>query len=566
MRMAKIGLLLDEQAAVDKWAKQENVFAFYIREVLDHLGIPYQNLSKETASLEEIDLLITGLLNESQQALTQLLSFVEEGGTVIHLSDSPKLANWTGYKSVCGGAGYGYTPKELGHRKPVRFLKTNHWYNGEPAGWNAKSGFLVSGSPAGQILSELWTVIQAGNGKIVHCQADIPYSIVGIQQGVEPILHDGEPAPDGTAGIDDGLLKADDGFTLDWSIDRAATETGMKYFSEAHADKWREVLVHKLAELALEKGLTVPFVGRWPEGIEHIATISHDSDFNLEESADITLSLLKECGVYSTWCMIEPGYERPLYERIKQEGHELAFHYNALEAEGGLWSESEFKRQLQDLKSKADLKTVYTNKNHYTRFEGWGELFEWCEKEGIQVDQSRGPSKKGNIGFLFGTCLPYYPIAWHTENNRQYDILELGFLTQDLDHHALADTSVIDPFLEEVKRIGGVAHFLFHQLHFLEQPKVSEAFRKLVKAARANKFEFWTSKQISIWERARRKVKIEGVSASGEPNVSGAVSGANTVIWVPVPKKADLAAEAAEVRYGHLCLKKILSHKQAQTS
>ncbi|KZZ86053.1 hypothetical protein [Bacillus sp. SJS] len=566
MRMAKIGLLLDEQAAADKWTKQENVFAFYIREVLDHLGIPYQVLSNQTDSLKEMDLLIAGLLNESRQSLDGLLSFVEAGGTVIHLSDSPKLASWAGYKTESGGNGYGYTPKGLGHPKPLRFLKTNTWYKGAPSGWNAKSGFLVSGSPKGPVLSELWTVIHSGSGKIVHCQADIPYSIVGIQQGIEPIWKDGEPAPDGTAGIDDGQLKADDSFTLDWSFDRAETETGMNYFSEAHADKWREVLVHKLAEMALEKGLTVPFAGRWPEGIEHIATISHDSDFNLEESADITLSLLKECEVHSTWCMIEPGYERPLYERIKQEGHELAFHYNALELENGLWSEKEFKRQLQDLKSKADLKTVYTNKNHYTRFEGWGELFEWCENEGIQVDQSRGPSKKGNIGFLFGTCLPYYPIAWHTENNRQYNVLELGFLTQDLNHHALADTSVIDPFLEEVKRIGGVAHFLFHQLHFLEQPKVSEAFRKLVKTARDRRFEFWTSKQIAIWERERRKMKIEGISDSGEPAVSGAVTGADTVIWVPVPKEAHWEKEAAEIRYGHLCLKKIFSHTQAQTS
>ncbi|AZB43750.1 hypothetical protein CEF21_16320 [Bacillus sp. FJAT-42376] len=566
MKMAKIGLLLDEQTANKKWAERENVFAFYMKEVLDHFGIPYQVISENTDPMEEMDLLIAGLLNESDQAVQQLISYIKNGGAVLHLSDSPKLARWAGCQVDCGGPGYGYPAKELGYQKPVRFLKTNHWYRAAPADWNAKEGFLTDGSPEGPVIGELWMTIMAGSGKMVHCQADLPYSIVGLQQGLEPIHRDGVPAPDGTAGIDDGLLKADDSFTMDWSCDRETTDTGMNYFSEAYADRWREVFYHKLAEMALEKGLTVPFIGRWPAGIDQIATISHDSDFNLEESAEVTLSLLKECGIHSTWCMIEPGYESGMYKKIKQEGHELAYHYNALEVENGVWSEMEFKRQLQDLKTKTGLKHFCTNKNHYTLFKGWGELFEWCEKEGIQLDQSRGPSKKGNIGFLFGTCLPYFPIAWHTEKNRKYDVIELGFLTQDLNHHALADTTVIEPFLEEVQRIGGVAHFLFHQLHLLEQPKVGEAFRKVVREARARKFEFWTSEQISRWERARRRIKIDRLAPSGEPELSGEAPTASPVIWVPVPKHANVLGEEAEIRFGHLCIKKIPVFKQAQTS
>lgn len=167
------------------------------------------------------------------------------------------------------------------------------------------------------------------------------------------------------------------------------------------------------------------------------------------------------------------------------------------------------------------------------------------------MDQSRGPSKKGNIGFLFGTCHPYFPIAWADEKNRLYDVLEIGFLTQDLNHNTLSDVSVIQPFLDGVKRVNGVAHFLFHQYHIYNQPKVREAIVHLITTAKDQGFAFWTSKQINDWERARRRVTIDGISPSGAIKLTTLDEENDFVILIPVDE--NHADDVVVKRFGISC-------------
>ena len=40
-----------------------------------------------------------------------------------------------------------------------------------------------------------------------------------------------------------------------------------------------------------------------------------------------------------------------------------------------------------------------TNKNHYLRWENDVDVWEWCVKHGIRLDQSKGASKSGEAGF-----------------------------------------------------------------------------------------------------------------------------------------------------------------------
>jgi hypothetical protein len=97
------------------------------------------------------------------------------------------------------------------------------------------------------------------------------------------------------------------------------------------------------------------------------------------------------------------------------------------------------------------------NKNHYTRWEGDTEWWEWCAARGIQLDQSKGASKTGEAGYNFGTCHVYLPVTFR---GKTIDCFEMCTCTQDL--HVFAPVQLFEALLAAVKRHHGVFHQLFH--------------------------------------------------------------------------------------------------------
>ncbi|MGG1576263.1 hypothetical protein, partial [Fictibacillus sp. NRS-1165] len=442
----------------------------------------------------------------------------------------------------------------------LRFFQAFTWTASSSQFHCQKYGEIKTGAKDGHragALIEKWDI---GEGTLQRWTVDIIGAIVGMQQGREPVTKDGQPAPDGTANLNDGLLKADDGFAMDWEMDRLQTPTGQPYFAFPYADLWKEAIISHLLKIVLDQGLTLPFLDYWPDGMEQIAMISLDSDVNDDASAYTTLAVLEECQIHSTWCMMEPGYSPSLYPVIREKGHEIALHYNARNEDAGFWDQSEMKRQLEWLNLVSGEDSIVSNKNHYTIFQNWGEFFEWCESFGIQSDQTRGPSKKGNVGFLFGTCHPYFPISWADKKNRIYDVLEIGFLTQDVDLSRLADTSIIEPFLKTTKGMRGVAHFLFHQIHIYRDQAVKEALKKVVQRAKELEYHFWTGEQINEWVRRRSRMQIQGILSGGEVKYLNGCSGA--VICIPVKEKENSSAYIE--RFGVSCKKQKVEERAGE--
>jgi hypothetical protein len=360
--------------------------------------------------------------------------------------------------------------------------------------------------------------------------ADVWERIVTIQQG-HPVEQDGPPAPDGSCPVDDGILKCDDGLAL--SYDERALPPGQvrvegvfphvyppraaaPIFHRPTADLLRLEFLTAVFDAAATAGLALPWLHYWPAGVPAVAHMSHDSDGNVSEHAEAGLRVFDEAGVKVTWCHCYPGGYRPeVVAEIAARGHEQALHYNAMgDADIASWGWPQLRAQYAWVQALTGVEEIVSNKNHYTRWEGWDEFFLWCERVGIRIDQSRGPSKQGNVGFPFGSCHLWFPMAGPAERNRRIDVLELPLHTQDLAW--ASHESIRDVILDGVLEVHGVAHFLFHSAHLATKPYVAEACRQVAAEARRRGMPWWTSKQLNAWERARRGVRLTTLPGSSD--------------------------------------------------
>lgn len=466
----------------------------YIAELLRQERVPFSRLTALPAS-NEFDLVLRA--GGDGRLLEPELDYIRAGGRML------AFALEHGPHGGSKAFGAGHAPAK---GKPLRFFEGRQLL---------EAGFERGSATAAESSAPLVQEIAIGKGRLIHVTIDVPDTIVRLQQGVGPVTQDRPSAPDGSAATEDGILKADDTTTLDWIEDRATTSTGQPYFPLAHADRWRQWLVGEIVALVAPRVIIRP--AAWPNGAPAVFHLSLDSDDNDPEHAETALKLLADVDLKATWCELEGGYGPEIEQRVNYAGHDVGLHYNARPEEGGEWSDAAFVRQLARHNKTAPTPAV-SNKNHYTRFEGWDELFRWCDDGGIRIDSTRGPSKMGNRGFLFGTCFPFRP-ARYEPNSGEHRVYELCFQSADIDFEPdrWGDSSIIGALVDEVIAVGGCLHLLNHQRWLHKMEPVRAAFRLALATARSRGLPTMTARQIADWIDSIRAVQI---SVSGNEVVA----------------------------------------------
>ena len=387
---------------------------------------------------------------------------------------------------------------------------------------------------------------QCGKGRAILLGPDLIFSIVHIQQG-NPVLQDGRPAADGSAPLNDGLLKAEDGLALDWERDRVVAEPdGGRVFLEPITDELREIILRSIFHLAIQDGLTLPMLWYWPRSLRSVGLLSNDTDGNDPQKAPAMLEVLNRCGIKSTWCILYPGYPGDFYHKLNDQGFEIGLHFDAMT--GGprtSWSRENFVFQHDWLLKAAGLRQIYSNKNHYTRWEGRLDFLRWCEELGLHSDQTRGPSKKGTIGFPLGGSQPYFPIDDETRQPRALRVLEVNLLTQDLVITCPAPYG--RQLVDSALRHYGVAHLLFHPAHILK-PGVAEALSGVVDYGRAQGLEWWTNEQIHQWVIRRREVHASCGSAAITLRTAAPLEGITLLLLKPGSAPRSVSIDGAPAR------------------
>ena len=489
------------------------IYGHYLHEILAHAGVCYAPLHVDeiTEALPHLHVLVTvgdtPLSDGTRDALTR---WVEVGGAWLAIGGTagmPTLfgveeesASYIGWGASIGTLGEGYLRVQSAEHPALAHAPIPlHFFNGVPVRC-VDAQVLAEVLDAHQRETARAGIVlrQVGKGTCLLIAPDVTGTVVRIQQGVA-VTRDGISAPDGTAPICDDMLKSSDGAVLDWWFDRQPVPDvpGYRAFLQPIADIWREVVIRAILYLAGVGDVVLPLLWLYPRNLPALAHLSHDTDVNEPAKAEQLLQVLQQAGIRSTWCVILPGYPAEVIARIDEVGHELAMHYDAVE-EGSIWDEGAFHEQWRQLRWLFGGRRITTNKNHYLRWEGDTEFFEWCQRLGIRLDQSKGPSKTGEAGFTFGTCHPYFPVD---PKGRVIDVLELPTLTQDL--NVFAPDALLEPLLQAALRHHGVLHVLFHPAH-VDKPGIAETILRTVREAQEHGMEWWTARRIDEWERARR--------------------------------------------------------------
>lgn len=484
----------------------------YITEVLERAGLFYDKVSPDQlASLlrrSKPIVVLAGDLRLSSEQREVLTSVAQNGGSLIGIGGTSGLENVFG-ASVNRPLTEGWIKVTAQDHPVTAGLRSSLHVFG---GYAVKTGAATSladlesgyqGAKGSSIVEN-----RLGKGRAILLSPDLLFSIVHMQQGL-PVLQDAKPAPDGSAPFNDGELKSEDGFVLDWERDRTPMQPddGMT-FLEPITDELREIILRSVLYVAREQAVTLPMLWYWPRGLKAVGHISHDTDGNDPKKAVALLEVTNRCNVKTTWCTLYPGgYPKEFYGTLKDQDYEIALHYDA--RSGGTktsWSKENLILQHQWLLKEAGLDHIVSNKNHYTRWEGRLDFLRWCEEVGINSDQTRGPSKKGATGFPLGGSQPYFPLDDELDSPRFIDVLEINMMTQDL--VVVCPREYGKQLADCVLRHHGVAHFLFHPAH-IQKPNVADSFAELVDYGRAQGIEWWTNQQVYEWEALRRSLEAK---------------------------------------------------------
>lgn len=498
--------------------------AHYISEILSHAGVPFCFLAADALS-ESLDDEIKILVSAGDSALEEdarsaLKNWIQNGGHWLSLGGLCGMQEVHGAHGVAFGIatrpnlypqtslGEGYLNPEIAHPITDGAPLPLHFYNGVRIEVNSDSALVLAtildshgrATSAPSLIEN-----QFGQGRCILLAPDAIGAIVRIQQGTH-IIADGVAAPDGSGPLNDGILKCDDGLVLDWHFDRQEIPgaNGLKGFLQPIADQWREVVLRAIFYLCEKAEIALPVLWLYPRNLPAMAHLSHDTDGNDVECGEKLLEVVAKAKIHSTWCTIWPGYPASFIAKIKAAGHELAVHYDAL---AHPWSEAEFARQCRALRALCG-ETPVCNKNHYTRWEGGTQFFDWCAREEIGIEQSKGPSKPGAVGFPFGTAQLHFPLS---DDGSIHSVLEQPFHSADLLHFTPPET--IPPLCDAIAKHHGILHVVFHPAHILK-PGVAAALLDVVARARERGMEWQTARWLNDWERARRNVQWQQIEAS----------------------------------------------------
>ena len=477
-------------------APDDSMAAWY-REALEHAGLRAEHLdawSPSELSRTHV-LLLCGRGTITSQQAEGLGSWVENGGCLVVSGGTWDL------EALLGHVPHTANHVSVGYAKAVK--PDRLWPDHAP---RAKSFGATTVKTAGAIdvarIGEATVVtrMRFGKGQVIFVGFHLGQTFTQMALG-RSVEVDGIGAADGSARLDDGVLRAEDGLTLDFEQDRTSIDgEPAPFFGEAHADIVRDVWIRAVLESVDHSGHSVIVLWNWPSNANAVASLSLDvHEFEVDHVINLQ-RMLTMFGCPATLLVAMPGYAADVYRALRAMEHEVGLLFHIEEANG--WHEDRLKIQLTNLSRLASWPYMSSVRIDDGQWRGWTKFYDACETAGARVSLNKMGRQPGTSGFAFGTCHPFFPIKPDGKESAVCEIpgqiWQPGLVTSE--KVAAALVGLVDA-RQGCLQVGMVPSSL-------SDAHVSMSLRRILSESKERRILFLKSDQIYKFEKARRQAKL----------------------------------------------------------
>ncbi len=201
---------------------------------------------------------------------------------------------------------------------------------------------------------------------------------------------------------------------------------------------------------------------------------------------------------------------------IQENGHECSLHYNFIDNFGTYeFTEEDIKEQMNAFYSMYNFYPICTV-NHWVRWTGWVETAKWMLSAGGKADNSfihhplppLNPSNR--LGFVFGTCFPFYFYDDYSHDNSKIDFLEEPITAYEVGYNSdgTNDFDIIHKVIDIAVKYHLTMDMFYHPVNIYNHEACRKAIeevlayikRKEIKAVHKGNdglWEWWSRRSVS---------------------------------------------------------------------
>ncbi len=505
----------------------EDAYASYYVEALEYAGIPYQVVERlEHATFHEFDtLLFCGYGKIPSTLKPDLNRWLAAGNSAVFSGSAWGSEHALGLKPAEHHTSIGWVQNDIPSRYWPENCETAKFFGGT-SHFSSDSEVLATTLNGEAAL----TLKRSGKGTAWFFGPHVGQTISFIQFG-RSVETDGISAVDGTARLDDGIHRAEDGITLNFETDRITDpRSPTPFFAHAHADRIREIWIRTVIAAMETTGTPFVLTWPWPNGADSVAMLTIDCPQADPDTFRTVSRIISNIGGRPAWLIGHPGLPSDMYRNIRGALQEVGL-LLTINTDSD-WDPEKAKIQHVSLTRSSSFRHVDAIRAENGRWEGYMQPYDMATRSGARLFVSKGGRQPGATGFTFGSCIPTAP--WKRDGTR-YDLFELPYLAFVPGFPDAAAEAI----LTEVQARNGCFH-MAAELRGICEPGAQSALHRLILIARQSGLKFVLPSQVAHHQKQRRQLRIA-------PFLSGEVSGFNATTTKDVEGMNFLIGGVAEL-------------------